>query len=372
MRLERLELFDFRNVEHALVEPGPRATVIVGPNGQGKTNLLEALYFLATLKPLRAARLSELVRFGRPRARVEGRFELRGALRDVGVTVEDGERTADVGGKKVASLDEYFEGVSVVAFTPDDLGIVKGGPEARRRFLDRAVWGRFPAYLAEHRSYGRALKARNRLLKEQAEPEVIAAFDGPLAKAGARLVARRRTYLAEIEGRFSDALAAVTDGALAGKIRYAPPAVEGADGEEALEARLLEELARRLPTDRARGFTSVGPHADALGISVGGRPARSYASQGQQRALVLALKIAEIENLRAVQGRPPLLLLDDVSSELDRDRNARLMAYLRGLEGQVLLTTTDPSLVATAAGDAARFYRVSAGAFEPVSREAFE
>lgn len=368
MRLLALRLRDFRNIEAADLEPGPRATVIVGPNGQGKTNLLEAVYLLATLKPLRTARLAELPRFGTKACRVEGAFELGSARRVVGVHVEDGVRQALVDGKKVRELEDYFGGVAVVAFTPDDLAVIKGGPDVRRRFLDRAVFNRFPAFLGESRTYARALKSRNRLLKEDTPPEVVEAFDEPLARAGARIVVRRRRVLAELLPRFEEVLARLSHGQLEGKLKYAPPVVEGAEDEAAVAARLLAELARRLPRDRERGFTSVGPHADQLGIQLQGRPARTYASQGQQRAAVLSLKIAEIENLREMLGFQPLLLLDDVSSELDRARNAQLMEYLASLDGQVLISTTDVSLVAAAAGADARFFAVREGTFTPFDR----
>jgi len=368
VRLLALRLRDFRNIEAADLEPGPRATVIVGPNGQGKTNLLEAVYLLATLKPLRTARLAELPRFGTKACRVEGAFELGSARRVVGVHVEDGVRQALVDGKKVRELEDYFGGVAVVAFTPDDLAVIKGGPDVRRRFLDRAVFNRFPAFLGESRTYARALKSRNRLLKEDTPPEVVEAFDEPLARAGARIVVRRRRVLAELLPRFEEVLARLSHGQLEGKLKYAPPVVEGAEDEAAVAARLLAELARRLPRDRERGFTSVGPHADQLGIQLQGRPARTYASQGQQRAAVLSLKIAEIENLREMLGFQPLLLLDDVSSELDRARNAQLMEYLASLDGQVLISTTDVSLVAAAAGADARFFAVREGTFTPFDR----
>ena len=137
-------------------------------------------------------------------------------------------------------------------------------------------------------------------------------------------------------------------------------------GESELETRLLSALARRLPRDRERGYTSVGPHADDLAVSLGAQPARSFASQGQARAAILAFKIGEIESLRAAQGRGPLLLLDDVSSELDPERNTFLMSYLGSLGGQVVLTTTDPRLVSQASAQAI-FQYVSKGRIEHVS-----
>lgn len=147
MRLLSLQVQDFRNLPTVQLAPSVHATIAVGQNGQGKTNLLEALYFLATLKPLRAGRLSELVRWGASAARVTGRFLLKGAEREISVEVGGGTRQALVDGKKASSLEDYFGGVSVVAFTPDDLEVIKGGPDARRAFLDRAVFNRFPAFL---------------------------------------------------------------------------------------------------------------------------------------------------------------------------------------------------------------------------------
>lgn len=366
MRLLRLELESFRNLAHVSLEPSAGTTVAVGDNGQGKTNLLEALYFLCTLKPLRATRLSELVRFGDKRAVVTGRFLLGGAERDISVVVEDGVRQARVDGKKAASLEDYFGGVAVVAFTPDDLEVVKGSPESRRTFLDRAVFNRFPAFLAESRSYGRALKGRNRLLRELAPADLREAFDATLARHGARLWIRRRALMAELGPRAAQSFDAI--GRAEGKAAYTyrPRGLpDDFDFDAADEASLAEalhtSLGARAQTDLDRGFTSVGPHADDLKIQLGGRSARAYASQGQQRALVLAWKVAEIGNLEAHGNVKPLLLLDDVSSELDPERNAYLMRYVAESGAQTVLTTTDGALVSSAAGPDTLWLRVRAG-----------
>ena len=372
MRLSTLRVRDLRNLASVTLPLGPRATVIWGENGQGKTNLLESLYLLATLKPLRATRLAELVRFGQPLARVEGDFILQGAARLIAVEVEKGERRAFVDGKPASSLEDYFGGVSVVAFTPDDLALVKEGPEARRRFLDRAVFNRFPAYLAESRSYARALRSRNRLLRERSPQAVVAAFDGPLSSSGARLWVRRRALLAELAPRASRAFSEISlaegaSGPSALRLGYRAAALGslGAASEPELTLALAEALTARLARDSERGFTSVGPHADDLELIHGDRPARAYASQGQQRAIVLALKLGEIDNLTETLGRPPLLLLDDVSSELDPQKNAHLMRTLRERSGQALLTTTDPRLVADAAGPEASYFSIRAGLLTP-------
>ncbi len=367
VRLLSLHVQHVRNLTEVSLVPGAHATVAVGQNGQGKTNLLEAIYLLATLKPLRASRLSELVQFGAQGARVSGRFLLKGAEREIAVELAEGTRQAFVDGKKAASLEDYFGGVSVVAFTPDDLEVVKGAPEARRLFLDRAVFNRFPAYLRETRSYARALKSRNRLLKERAPEEVREAFDETLARAGARLWVRRRALVDEVAPRAQRAFASIGRTPLPPGYAYTPVGLpKGLDFAVAEEAALVEVLAAalrtRAPRDTERGFTSVGPHADDLTLTLGERSARAYASQGQQRALVLGWKIAEIENLELATGVKPLLLLDDVSSELDPERNAYLMEYVAASGAQVFLTTTDAGLVARAAGPDTLWLTVRGGA----------
>ena len=365
MQLLSLKYERFRNLSQVELVPGPRTTVAVGENGQGKTNLLEGLYFLATLKSLRAAKLSELVAFGEQTAKVTGRFLLNGAEREISVEVEAGARRASVDGKRAATLEAYFGGVSVVAFTPDDLQVVKGGPEGRRNFLDRAVFNRFPVFLGESREYARALKSRNRLLKDRAPVAHLSAWDATLARVGARLWTRRRALMRELGTRAQGAFARIGRTEAPAIYAYAPSHLPDLDFPEATEAQLQQALAalldQRLQRDVERGFTSVGPHVDDLELSLGTHAARAYASQGQARALVLAWKVAEIENLFATSGFLPLLLLDDVSSELDPERNQFLMCYLTESGAQVFLTTTDPALVQRAAGDGTVWYQVKSG-----------
>ncbi len=339
--------------------------MLVGENGQGKTNFLEAVYLLCTLKPLRAGRLAELVRIGAGRAAVAGEVEGPGGRRRVAVEVTPGGRSAFLDGKPQERLDDYFEGLAAVCFSPDDLLLVKGGPELRRRLLDRAAFNRWPAVLAEVRDYLRALRARNAALRGASGP-VEQSFRGPLVQAAVRLWRRRTDLLAELAPRIAAAHAAISGpGAPTVTARYRAAAgllVEG-DGGEVAE-RFSAALEARTARDQERGYTSIGPHVDDLSLALDGRDARAFASQGQQRALVLALKIAEIENLRVVLGRPPLLLLDDVSSELDPEKNRYLLHYLRQLAGQAFLTTTDRRLLEPAAAPDSVFYLVRGGALE--------
>jgi DNA replication and repair protein RecF len=191
-------------------------------------------------------------------------------------------------------------------------------------------------------------------------------FREPLVRAGARLVARREALVAELAPRVAAAFTEISGpGVAEARLAYRPAAGVPPHGTEAeIAARLAEALALRVERDRDRGYTSAGPHMDDLTLALGGKGARLYGSQGQQRALVLALKIAEIENLRDRLGRPPLLLLDDVSSELDPEKNGHLLRHLAELPGQAFLTTTDRRLLEPAAGVGAVFYRVRDGTFE--------
>jgi DNA replication and repair protein RecF len=344
----------FRNLDDQRTALHPHATVLFGSNGQGKTNFLEACYLLCTLRPLRAQRLTELVRLGSgEQALVSGRFELPGGVREVDVQVGSVGRLARVDGKPIRDPEEIFGGLATVAFTPDDLAVIKEGPDGRRRLLDRAVLNRHPPHLRDSREYLRALRSRNHLLRQRAEGALLESFDEPLTRLGARIRQRRAELLAEILPLARNAFSEVAKG-------EAPLDLRSTAADTSEEA-LADALRQRLERDRERGFTSAGPHADDLVISLGEKPARVYASQGQSRAAVLAFKIGEIENLRRAQGRAPLLLLDDVSSELDPERNAFLMGYLAALKGQVVLTTTDPKLV----GSGALFQHVQSGRITP-------
>jgi DNA replication and repair protein RecF len=243
------------------------------------------------------------------------------------------QRRVRVDGKPVSAGGGHFQQLPMVLFQPGNMELVQGGPGGRRRFLDRALFQAEPTYPAALRDYGRALASRNRLLKERgAERAAIAAFEDQLARHGATVVAGRERFVARLAPLFAEAAEQI-GGAERATVDYRP-----AVGGDA--AALAAALERARPRDLERGHTSVGPHTDELELALGGRAARRYASQGQQRTLVLALKIAETRVLAEACGRIPLLLLDDVSSELDRERNRRLMLFLDEVGGQLFVTTT--------------------------------
>lgn len=337
MWLSALVLRDFRNIETARITPQPGFNILVGANGQGKTNTLEALFWLATLRPFRAGRLRELVRWGHKSTRVEGIVESGGLQHRLAVAVEGQTRIAFREEKRVRA-SEYFGPLGVVLFTPDDVGLVRGSPADRRKFLDRAIFTGRASHLEDVLYYRKALDARNRLLRDGADSALVEAYEGPLAAAGARLTRSRVEYIEELAPRFETIFGTIA-GDVTARMSYRA-SIEGpseAGGEDRLLALWREDRAR----DRQRGFTQRGPHVDDLKLFLGDRPAKAYASQGQQRAMVLAMKIGEIEVLKAQHERSPVLLLDDVSSELDPVRNARLFEFLNRYDGQAFVTTTD-------------------------------
>jgi DNA replication and repair protein RecF len=334
VRIHALEARQFRNLESVLLEPHPRFNVLSGDNGQGKTNVLEAIYLLGTLRSFRAGKTEEMVRFGAAQALVRARVEKLETQRMLEVQLSPGHKTARVDGKGARATD-YFGGFNVVLFAPEDLRLPKGPPAGRRRFMDRAVWNAHPAYLGEVQTYERVLKSRNAVLRDGGPDAMLEVYDEQLARAAVAIVTRRRALIDDLGPRVRAAFERVTQTGLSLGISY-ETALDISDIEHSLKEKLIADRRR----DLARGATSSGPHVDDLGLVLDGKPARLYASQGQLRAIVLALKIAEIEFLRDKLSDAPVLLLDDVSSELDPTRNAQLFDFLKSVPCQAFITTT--------------------------------
>lgn len=334
VQLDGLAVRDFRNIARLELAPGPRFNVVSGRNGSGKTSLIEAIYLTGALRSFRTSSGRDLVRHGAGDAAIRAVFGGAAA----GMTCELGlgpdSRRVRIDGKPPRADGGHFRALPMVLFHPGHMELVQGGPEARRRFVDRALYQAEKGYPATHRAYLRALRSRNRLLRDGAEDaRALDAFDAQLAACGEELVAARRRFVDRIAPLFAEAVEEVSGGQ-GGRIAYAPSVGEG-EG-------LARALAAARAQDAARGFTAAGPHADEIEFEVNGKGARRFASQGQQRTAVLAAKIAETRALTAATSRTPLLLLDDVSSELDGQRNASLLAFLGRVGGQVFITTTDP------------------------------
>jgi DNA replication and repair protein RecF len=362
VRLDRLTALGWRNLQgpppdlqgatdRPLLEwqLHARFNLVVGDNGQGKTNLLEAIAVLAGLRSFRTARLQDGIAFGQSTAVLAAKVFSRGVASQLGLELTARGRRTLVDGKTAASAAQFLGRLTAVVFTPADLALPHAEPEARRRWLDRVVFNHQPAHLDELRRYEQALTARNAVLrahaagKISADPALIDVYDQLLARHGAEVMRRRREVLGVFVPVVQRVFAEIAAPGLTCDIRYLPKDDAGD------EADLQRALLQRRPRDLQAGHTTRGPHRDDVALEIAGRPAAIHASQGQCRALVLAGKIAEIASLEATLGEAPLLLLDDVSSELDARRNAALMAHLDELGGQVVLTTTAAEHIRVAA-----------------------
>jgi len=339
VRLERLWLTDFRSYHQAELAPAPDGlTVVVGRNGQGKTNLLEALGWLATLSSFRGAPNEALVRVGAEHAilRAEGERDGRRLLLEANIPGRGGRVKVQVNRQPQGRARDLLGALRVSVFSPDDLDVVKGGPDGRRRVLDEALASVGARYRGLQDDLTKVLKQRGALLKgaagrlDDTAALTLDVFDARLVSAGAAVASARTNLLAKVGPAAAAAYERLAVEPSAITLRY-----ETAWGSG--EAELASALAAARTDDLRRGVSTVGPHRDDVGLTIAGLPARTHASQGEQRTLALALRLAMHEVVAEVAGSPPILLLDDVFSELDPVRTAALVANLPA--GQALLTT---------------------------------
>lgn len=367
--LERLRVRDLRNLEQVDLEPAPRVNVISGNNGHGKTSLLEAVYFAATSKSFRTHRAAELVRHGAQVASSRARFvevtpDLPPLAREQSAAVQGKTCTVRLGETRPQSLAEFATRSPVIAFHPEELALSTGPAAGRRTLLDRLALFMDPAS-ADHRArYGRALKARQELLRKAPEAAegsaAVEAFEELCAVHGAAVTRARSAAAEALAVELLPAFAQIGAPDLELEARFS--AGGSADADEA-----RAELQKHRRRDAHRPSAGFGPHRDDLDLRLSGHPIRVVGSQGQHRALTLALKAAETAAIAAARGLEPILLLDDVSSELDPDRTAALFTFLSRRSGQIFLTTTRRELIVTPGLDRSlrRDFRVESGSLRP-------
>jgi DNA replication and repair protein RecF len=307
---------------------------VTGPNGAGKTNLLEALHVGTQGFSPRTRSDAQLIRFGAEAARVRLRGS-NGSTRfesEIGLSSREGRR-ARLNGAVLGSAEQLRQELRALVFTPDRLAVVKGGPATRRAYVDRSVGRLFPARTSLPAGYGAAVGQRNAALRRLAagasSRDAVAPWTEAVVSLGASLIEARREAIAVLAPAFSSSAAKLG----------LPDAVLAYDGDAVTTAEYEERFAR----DLERGLTGAGPHLHDVRIEAGGRELRSFGSQGEQRVAVLALVLAEAESLAARAAGPPLVLLDDVLSELDEDRRLAL-AGLVSTGGQVVITATSPTV----------------------------
>lgn len=359
MLVRCVSLRDFRCYEQFKAEFGPGLTVITGPNGAGKTNLLEAIYFGCTAHSCRTSNEREVVRFGAAAARVVIAAEGTDGMHELAVGFVPGEpKRMRVDGASVDRMLDVEQRPLVSVFLPDRLELVKGPPALRRAHLDHFVAALWPARVATRRLYAQALAQRNALIARirsgVARRDWLASWDAELARHGIALMADRRTAIEALADSF---VSLNTELGLDGTVTISyRPRSHAVDADQ-----LADELARRLDSDLERGFTGHGPHRDDVALARGGRDLRSYGSQGQQRLALLSLLLAERQTIAERRHALPLMLLDDVMSELDGERRRALAKLLRTGGGQSVITTTELDHVPGASDAGVAHLALSAG-----------
>jgi DNA replication and repair protein RecF len=348
VRIELLTASGVRNLQPLELAPRERFNVFVGDNGQGKTNLLEAIYAVAALRSFRTSKLADMIAFGAQEARVGARVLKDELVRVYELTIGPTGRRVLLDGKSARPLSRYFGGFNVVVFTPEDLALPRGSPGERRRFLDRAVFNARPEYLTAVQDYEKVLKQRNAILKLAAQgammparvEEMLTIYDLQLADHGLAIASARAQLVEEVRIELAQAFTAITHGERQASARYVSKTA-GATVDE-----ILAHHKAGRAKDLATQSTQFGPHRDDLAFELDDQntltlhDAGLFASQGQLRAIMLAWKTAELAVLARTHGDQPILLLDDVSSELDPARNAYLFEHLALQAGQVFITTT--------------------------------
>lgn len=348
LHVAHLQVRSFRNLAAVDLEPGERFNVVSGDNGQGKTNLLEALYVAATSKSFRTSKLGELVGFGAELASVRASMLDDGETRVQSVGLKPGARLVRIDDKRPPSLAAYAVRTPIVVFHPGEMTLSMGSSSERRRLLDRTSLYIAPQSMADLEAYTRAMKERQRALETRGvHASDLAEWETLVVRHGLAVMGHRARAAELVSAKALEAFARIAAPELVLTSAYAPSAPLDAQA-------FLDALVSRRASDMRRGSAGIGPHRDDLALAIDGHLVRGVASQGQHRAVTLALKSAEIEVVGQARGVRPILLLDDVSSELDRTRTAALFSFLREQRGQVFLTTTRPELIDTGDDDAAR------------------
>jgi len=345
VHIVRIRLFQYRNLRDQEIAPGPGITLFSGRNGQGKTNILEAIYFLAYGRSFHTSAPRDCVRHGESLCRVEGVIERGSLSRDLAVTISGTEKKLFLMGKP-APLDEFVGNLHLFAFTHEHLGVVRGGPADRRAFLDRAMVSLYPGHIAGLASYSRALKHRNNILsairdgKTAYEARLIDAWDETLARSGARVLSNRLKYVDNMKRELPKGLF----GADELKVHYLSSLGTDDADISRLEEKFREKLRSVREKDRYSGHTSVGPHRDDLKLYVNGKSLVDFGSSGQQRSCLLALYFSQMEIHFREHRFYPVFLVDDAEAELDEERLRTFLHYLSN-RTQTFLTSTRNFLI---------------------------
>ncbi|PZO14865.1 MAG: DNA replication/repair protein RecF [Leptolyngbya foveolarum] len=356
MFLKHLHLQHFRNYRSQSVAFDASKTIVLGDNAQGKSNLLEAVELLATLKSHRTSRDRDLVQEGEKAGSIKAQLQREIGLAELSLVLRNGSRrTAILNGETLRRQQDFLGHLNAVQFSSLDLDLVRGGPGERRLWLDTLLIQLEPLYAYIFQQYNQVLKQRNAFIKQQTAPDdsaspaqidpiQMALWDAQLATAGTRVIRRRSRVvkrLAPLAAAWHQSISGHSEQLAITYLPNVPPSENPSDQDnpQVIQQRFLEKISDRAIAEYHQRTSLVGPHRDDVEFVINQTPARQYGSQGQQRTLVLALKLAELELIEAVIGEPPLLLLDDVLAELDLKRQNHLLETIQN-RFQTIITTT--------------------------------
>ena len=342
MYIDKIELKDYRNYRELEASFSDRVNIFIGNNAQGKTNLLESIYMNSMAKSFKTTKDKELIRFGEEYCIIKSHAVMEDDEQETEIIItKEGRKEVKINGVKIRKTSELLDKIYVIIFSPDDLKIVKEDPDKRRRFIDRELCLISPGYYSDIGNYKRALVQRNNLLKERNIDKVMLdVWDHELAKYGVRVISKRSDFIKKIDVISRDIHSTISGGKENLKLKYETN-VEIPEGIDSIDAEsiFIEKLKENIESDISNRNTGKGPHRDDIKISADEIDLRKFGSQGQQRTAALSLKLSEIKIIEEETGEKPILLLDDVLSELDKERQTYLINSLG--ENQMFITTTD-------------------------------
>jgi len=334
MHIKNLKLTNFRNYKSEYIEFSPGKNIIYGLNGQGKTNIVEAIYFLQSGKSYRSLKDSETIMFGEDYAKIEIEFEKNSSSQSAQFFISD-KKSVKLNGILLDKLSELVGNINIVIFTPDHLNLIKDGPGIRRQFLDSFISQLKPTYFKNLINYYRVLKQRNNLLKQRNRKllDTVFVWDEKLSQYGAEICKMRMGAIEKINSTVN---MITSSGEVENiELKYIP----SIKGDFTDAENFVKQLNSGLEKDFERGITQTGPHKDDFSILMNGFNIKKYGSQGQQRSCVLKLKLSECEIIKEKEGEQPVLLLDDILSELDEERRRFFIENIK--DRQVIITCTD-------------------------------
>lgn len=369
MFVSDIELKQFRNYDYLKLDSFGPVNLIIGQNAQGKTNLVEAIYALALTKSHRTSKDKELIRFESGSANIRAHVDRKYGKIQLELALSQQGKKAKINGLEQRKLSEFVGSLNVVMFAPEDLEIVKGTPGVRRRFLDMEIGQVAPGYIYHLQQYQKILVQRNNLLKQlygagESQQVMLTVWNDQLAEHGVKIVKKRKQFIKKLQKWAETIHEGITGGKEKLELAYVPSFADPMEEDEAvLLDRFMIKLSQTKEQEIRRGMSLTGPHRDDLSFFINGREVQTYGSQGQQRTTALSLKLAEIELIREEIGEYPVLLLDDVLSELDPYRQTQLIETFQS-KVQTFITATGIETLNTSKLKDAYIYQVEAGHVE--------